>query len=83
MKKSAMTKKTVSRTFIACNSCRELKLKCLNEGDELVACQRCHRFDLKCTYTPTSSQLRKKQLNERKLAKKNIARTIKRNGKNS
>ncbi|KAH3662558.1 hypothetical protein OGAPHI_005810 [Ogataea philodendri] len=49
-----------TRTKLACNHCRELKLRCINEGNDRLPCQRCQRLQNQCTYTPTASQLRKK-----------------------
>ncbi|KAI5950716.1 hypothetical protein KGF54_003790 [Candida jiufengensis] len=51
----------IKRAAVACNSCRESKLKCLNNCD-LSSCQRCTSLNLKCTYTLKTSQLKKKKL---------------------
>ncbi|KAI5966700.1 uncharacterized protein KGF55_000109 [Candida pseudojiufengensis] len=49
------------RASVACNTCRESKLKCLNNCD-LSSCQRCTSLNIKCTYTLKTSQLKKKKL---------------------
>ncbi|VEU23187.1 DEKNAAC104322 [Brettanomyces naardenensis] len=53
------------RTFLACDLCRRSKIKCINSGDSQKPCQRCAKHTFSCTYTPTSSQIRKRQ-NKRK-----------------
>lgn len=46
------------RAFLACDSCRRSKLRCIAE-DNLSICERCSRLDLICQYTPKRSQLKK------------------------
>ncbi|KAK6453591.1 fungal-specific transcription factor domain-containing protein [Scheffersomyces xylosifermentans] len=55
-----------TRASVACNLCRESKLKCMNNNDN-TTCQRCTLLDLNCSYT-----LKKSQLKKRKLSKKYI-----------
>ncbi|CAI5755499.1 unnamed protein product [Candida verbasci] len=49
------------RASIACNTCRESKLRCINNCDQ-SSCQRCSTLNLPCTYTLKTSQLKKRKL---------------------
>lgn len=51
------------RSSVACNLCRESRVKCINKNDGSV-CQRCIRLEAPCAYT-----LRKSQLKSRLIAK--------------
>lgn len=51
------------RTSVACNLCRESRVKCVNTNDG-SKCQRCIRLEVPCSYT-----LRKSQLKSRLIAK--------------
>ncbi|CAK9436509.1 uncharacterized protein LODBEIA_P10670 [Lodderomyces beijingensis] len=50
----------LKRASVACNSCRESKLKCLNNSN-MATCQRCNNLNIKCTYTLKHSQLKRKK----------------------
>lgn len=50
----------LKRASVACNTCRESKLKCRNNGD-FTTCQRCMTLNTKCSYTLKNSQLKRKQ----------------------
>ncbi|KAK6460222.1 fungal-specific transcription factor domain-containing protein [Scheffersomyces coipomensis] len=52
-----------TRASVACNLCRETKLKCLNNNDN-TRCQRCTLLDLDCSYTLKKSQLKKRKLSK-------------------
>ena len=52
-----------SRASVACNLCRESKLKCIN-SDNNTRCHRCTLLDLTCSYTLKKSQLKKRKLSK-------------------
>lgn len=52
-----------TRASVACNTCRDSKLKCLNRNSN-ARCQRCVLLDLPCSYTLKKSQLKKKTLSK-------------------
>ena len=54
-----MSKK--NRSSVACNLCRECKLRCNNNNDG-SQCQRCDSLKLSCSYTLKKSQIHKKSL---------------------
>ncbi|CAK7895539.1 hypothetical protein CAAN1_10S00144 [[Candida] anglica] len=56
------TKKT--RASVACELCRESKLKCLNENSTLP-CNRCNRLGLECRYLLRDSQQKRKGIAQR------------------
>ena len=49
------------RSTIACDSCRNSKLKCVNNNDN-TRCHRCNLQGLECVYTLKKSQFKKKRL---------------------
>ncbi|KAI3403805.2 hypothetical protein KGF56_003440 [Candida oxycetoniae] len=62
---SFITKATkAKRASVACNTCRESKLKCLNNSD-LSSCQRCKSLKIKCTYTLKTSQYKRRTLRQK------------------
>lgn len=52
-----------TRASVACDFCRDSKLKCLNNNDT-TRCKRCSTLDLACTYTLKKSQLKKRKLSK-------------------
>lgn len=55
--------KTV-RASVACNLCRDSKLKCLNSNHS-AKCQRCLLLNLECSYTLKQSQLKRKDISKK------------------
>lgn len=49
------------RASVACNVCRDSKLKCIND-DHSTKCQRCLLLNLDCSYTLKESQLKRKHI---------------------
>lgn len=52
-----------TRASVACDFCRDSKLKCLNNNDN-SRCKRCTKLDLSCAYTLKKSQLKKRKLSK-------------------
>lgn len=48
-----------NRSRVACNRCRDSKIRCVNFGDH-NACVRCLKLKLSCSYSPTLAQQRQK-----------------------
>ncbi|KAK6197846.1 uncharacterized protein RJT21DRAFT_141690 [Scheffersomyces amazonensis] len=51
------------RASVACNLCRDSKLKCINNNDK-TQCERCTLLKLECSYTLKKSQLKKRKLSK-------------------
>lgn len=47
------------RASVACNTCRDSKLRCINKNNKNIKCQRCAKYNLPCSYTLRRSQLKK------------------------
>ncbi|KAF7342323.1 Haloacid type II [Mycena venus] len=45
-----------TRVFLACRTCRRLKIKCLTDDSETKPCQRCVRKGLVCEYLPVADE---------------------------